>query len=274
MTTSTDQTYELHPLCTLWPQMPEDEFEDLVDSIREVGLLEPITLYKGQVLDGGHRYRACLQAEVTPQFIDFDGEAPGAYVAAKNGHRRHLSAKQRALAVIEATAWKKRDGDVVIPEALSEEEEPEVLSVSDQANLAGVSETEIYRARRSLADPPPIDKAPELPDGAKAEEPKPAKKKPTIELEEAREAIFELENERDELRREVESRRRVEEEGEEDELGRLHTEIKALQVSRDGYQSELAELKKTHKRVEGQLKSARAAAAKGEWERVSTILGA
>ena len=43
---------EAHPLATLFRMMTDDELESLKGSIRENGLLEPIRLYQGKILDG------------------------------------------------------------------------------------------------------------------------------------------------------------------------------------------------------------------------------
>ena len=59
----------LHPLCTLFPRMAGDEFAALVADIRTHGLRQPIVLHEGMVLDGGNRYRACLDAGVVPVFV-------------------------------------------------------------------------------------------------------------------------------------------------------------------------------------------------------------
>lgn len=43
--------YETHPLADLIPQMSAEEYEGLRDDIREHGLLEPVTLFEGKILD-------------------------------------------------------------------------------------------------------------------------------------------------------------------------------------------------------------------------------
>lgn len=100
-------TYELHPLCTLFPRVDGAEFDALVSDIRANGLRQPIVLHGGMILDGGNRYRACQKAGVEPEFIDFDGDNIVSFVLSANLHRRHLSAGQQAAIVASAQDWAK-----------------------------------------------------------------------------------------------------------------------------------------------------------------------
>jgi hypothetical protein len=96
---------ELHPLCTLFPRMVGDEYAALVADIAAHGLRQPITLFDGMVLDGGNRYRACLDAGVPPRIVEFVGSSPVAFVLSNNLHRRHLSPGQQAAIVASAQEW-------------------------------------------------------------------------------------------------------------------------------------------------------------------------
>ncbi|MCX6917169.1 MAG: ParB N-terminal domain-containing protein, partial [Verrucomicrobia bacterium] len=57
-----------HPLADLFPPMTADEMASLVEDIKAHGLAQPIVTHEGAILDGRHRYQACLQAGVEPQF--------------------------------------------------------------------------------------------------------------------------------------------------------------------------------------------------------------
>lgn len=107
-------TYELHPLCTLFPRVTGAEFDALVDDIRANGLRQPIVLHGGMILDGGNRYRACLEAGIEPVFTEFVLGNAVSFVLSANLHRRHLSAGQQAAIVASAQDWAKaqtRGGD-------------------------------------------------------------------------------------------------------------------------------------------------------------------
>lgn len=87
-----------HQLASIFPLMRGAEYEALVGDIRENGLLEPIVLYDGQVLDGRNRQRACLDAGVPLRTITYDGDDPLSFVLSQNLERRQLNESQRAMA--------------------------------------------------------------------------------------------------------------------------------------------------------------------------------
>lgn len=91
--------YEQHPLALeLMPGgMDDEEFGVFSEDIEARGLIYPITLYEGKVLDGWHRYRACLKTGTALKTIEYKGDDPAGYIAACNIHRRRLSSLQRAL---------------------------------------------------------------------------------------------------------------------------------------------------------------------------------
>jgi hypothetical protein len=62
---SADMTAKpFHPLADLLPLLQGAEFDRLVADIAEQGLLNAITLYQGQILDGRNRERACRAAAI------------------------------------------------------------------------------------------------------------------------------------------------------------------------------------------------------------------
>ncbi|WP_460902472.1 ParB N-terminal domain-containing protein [Paraburkholderia jirisanensis] len=98
---------ELHPLCTLFPRLEGVEFEALKADIEANGQLQPIVVHDGMILDGGNRYRACVEIGVEPQTVerDFEGHDLLSYVLSVNLHRRHLTQGQHAAIVSAATNW-------------------------------------------------------------------------------------------------------------------------------------------------------------------------
>lgn len=95
-----------HPLSAAFPGMTEDEFEQLTVDIEANGQREPIIVHEGLVLDGWHRYRACAALGIEAKRFTFaaDGD-PVSFVLSQNLHRRHLTASQRAIAVVACKEW-------------------------------------------------------------------------------------------------------------------------------------------------------------------------
>jgi len=90
-----------HPLSAAWPPMPDDEFQLLVDSIDDLGVLNPITIADGMVLDGWNRYRAATQLLMPCPQVHFDESMDIVkFVDAQNDSRRHITKSQRAAAVV------------------------------------------------------------------------------------------------------------------------------------------------------------------------------
>ena len=121
---------EFHPAAALFPLMDVDgaEFGELVDDIREHGLVQPIVRFEGKILDGRNRYRAYQHAGDEPSYVEWHGESPTAYVISLNLHRRHLTDGQRAAIAVEAMERfeeeareaQKRAGTVRTSQALDE----------------------------------------------------------------------------------------------------------------------------------------------------------
>lgn len=90
---------QFHPAASLFPMLPDAELSALAESIKAHGLLEPIKVHDGKIIDGRNRMTACTLAGVQPQFqpAPING-SPADYVFAVNDKRRHLTEGARALA--------------------------------------------------------------------------------------------------------------------------------------------------------------------------------
>lgn len=100
-----------HPLSAAFPAMSAEDFAALVDDVRANGQRDPIMLHEGMVLDGWHRYQACLQIGAKPQKFDFAaGKDPVAFVLSQNLHRRHLTPSQRAAAIVACSDYGQHGG--------------------------------------------------------------------------------------------------------------------------------------------------------------------
>ena len=101
-----------HPVADIFPLNANGpEFEEFVEDIKDrKGLLHPIVLHDGKILDGRRRYRACQQAKVSPRFVVWDGKGlPVDYVFSANVHRRHLNPSQLAVVATNALPFYQKD---------------------------------------------------------------------------------------------------------------------------------------------------------------------
>jgi ParB-like nuclease domain len=96
---------EPYPLAAIFPELPAEELRQLAQDIKERGQIEPIILYKGLILDGRNRYKACQMVGVKPRFEEFNPKAakrsPEEFVLSLNLRRRHLSTGQKAAIALE-----------------------------------------------------------------------------------------------------------------------------------------------------------------------------
>jgi len=87
---------EIHAAANAFPMMDGNRFEELLQDISDHGLIESITVFDGQILDGRNRFKACEHLGIEPRYTSYDGD-PWQYAWSKNGQRRDLIAEQRYL---------------------------------------------------------------------------------------------------------------------------------------------------------------------------------
>ena len=97
----TTKMYKFHELSSYLPLLEDEEFDALVEDIREFGQIEPIVLYEGAILDGRNRYRACKKLGIEVKATEWKpsettGITPLQYVISTNIMRRHLNTAQRS----------------------------------------------------------------------------------------------------------------------------------------------------------------------------------
>jgi len=127
-------TYPSHPAASLFPMMPEDELEALAADMQTQGLIVPIVLHEGMVLDGRNRLAACDLAGVEPSFVEWHGVGdPTAWVVSQNLHRRHLSESQRAMIASRLAKLKPGDNQHRPIGLTSQSEASEMLNVSGRS---------------------------------------------------------------------------------------------------------------------------------------------
>lgn len=167
---------KIHPDAMVFPNMGDEEFARFADGVEANGLLEPITLLKGAILDGRHRHRACAERGVEPRYVEWDASCeitPLEWVISKNLHRRQLTVSQRAALAAElkerlAEAGRKRmstAGRSSAPGRPAKKGSPEAANLSkktarDSAVIAGqqfgVGKESVKSAARVRAEDPEL----------------------------------------------------------------------------------------------------------------------
>ena len=100
-----------HALSDVFPRMKEAKYEGLVLSIRTNGFNEDlggkiIKSADGHIVDGYHRYRACVELGIDPEpyvrVLENDTELAeiANQIVAANAQRRHLSAAAEAMSML------------------------------------------------------------------------------------------------------------------------------------------------------------------------------
>jgi hypothetical protein len=146
------KTFEQHPLSSAFPPMSPEAFKDLIDDIDQNGVREKIVVYEGKILDGWHRYSACLELNVLkPPMVEFEGDNPKVFVLSKNLHRRHMTPSERAMAVatiIGSDGWESGTGGRP-SKAILKERGNKINTVSRAADLADVSRRVMKGAKKA-----------------------------------------------------------------------------------------------------------------------------
>ena len=142
-----------HPLSALWGDMPEDQYREFVAGIEKRHIRQMIMTLDDKVLDGWHRYKACLELGIEPFFTEYARDDPVGYVIAQNANRRHLTPGQRTACIDACYQW--RDGGMQPGQGRDEDGRftggapgsPPVPTVEDIAAEAGVSERTVQQVR-------------------------------------------------------------------------------------------------------------------------------
>jgi len=170
---------ERHPLSAEYADLPDAVFRQMVDAIREHGIVDrSVTLHEGMILDGWQFHRACIAAGVRPDYVDVSDLliAPEVYVAIKNDLRRHETPQQaerriaaRRQRVAEARAEGKSLRTIAEGEGVDEKQVRRDLdAVADEKPGADMSAPEPTEPE---ADQPPAPPEPKPAAKPKAEPP-------------------------------------------------------------------------------------------------------
>jgi ParB-like nuclease domain len=130
----------IHPYAEKFPMLPNEELEELAESIRANGLRNPIVVTPdGLILDGRNRYAACERAGITPDTIVYEGDDLAEFVIDANVARRNMStgARVMATALVLAADGRRSDGRWVYG-ALESHESVQSRSFAVRLREAGI----------------------------------------------------------------------------------------------------------------------------------------
>ena len=144
----TPVTIKPHPLAAIFPELPPEELNQLVRDIRERGQLEPIIVYKGLILDGQNRYKACKIVGIKPRIEEFDAKlakrSPEEFVLSRNLRRRHLSGGQKAAIALDWSERMEFSPKVEKTKVLGRPKGP----IPDAARQIGINEQRVFEVRQ------------------------------------------------------------------------------------------------------------------------------
>lgn len=141
-----------HPAAALFPLVPDAELRELVEDIRAHGVRQPVVTYRGELLDGRNRIRACDLIGFDPPSVEYEGSDPVGFVISANLRRRHMDDGQRAMVAARLANLKsgqRADQAAQICAGVDSGSEalPPVVTQTQAADLLGVSRRSVQHAR-------------------------------------------------------------------------------------------------------------------------------
>ena len=151
--------FPISSLALIFPDMTSQENDEMAESVLRLGLLDPMTVWRREIIDGRRRQAACDEAGVEHRYEFLaDYADPRDFVVAKNIRRRQMSKSQAAAVAYEISQWSP-------PEQTEEQGEEKSANLrifrrmtqEDAAALVGVSPRLVSYASNVLsADSPAV----------------------------------------------------------------------------------------------------------------------
>lgn len=158
--------YRPHEYAELFPLMQPDAFVSLKADISKNGLLMPVVVLDGKILDGRNRFKACQEVGVSPAFETYQGNDPLGYVISVNKERRHLTPSQKAacavncLPLLEIEAKKRQlrtaENRNLVNQKIDEQEQvhKQPQSLDQAADLFGTNRQYVADAKKIQKESP------------------------------------------------------------------------------------------------------------------------
>lgn len=122
----------VHQAAEVFPMLSPDELQELAEDIAANGLVHPLVVKDGVLIDGRNRREACRIAKVQPKTMELNGQDPVAYILSSNISRRHMTKGQRAMAVAMIAPGPEKGGrgkTVRLPDGLNKQRVSEARAV-------------------------------------------------------------------------------------------------------------------------------------------------
>lgn len=146
---------EQHPLSAAFPAMDAEEFLELSDSIKAIGVQNPITIFEGKIIDGWHRYRAALSLDMHCPHVELDPEVnPQEFVIAQNSARRHITKGQMSIAATAVYKWQPVGANQHMTGRVDTEYQPS-KTTAEMAAIVGVHSHTIRQAKVVISQAEP-----------------------------------------------------------------------------------------------------------------------
>jgi hypothetical protein len=158
---------KIHRLAKYFPLLEGEEFDQMVEDIRENGQNDIITMVGDEILDGVNRWRVCDKLGIEPKTKQLpSGKDPLKFVISENIRRRQLDKSQKAALAVEMLPEFEKEAKEHLregairgnispvragrhePEARDYSSEQERTSASMAARAVGASGRNVSKAKR------------------------------------------------------------------------------------------------------------------------------
>ena len=163
---NSQEIVKYHPIADVWPMMQEDQLQELAADIKKNGLIQPVWLYQGMILDGRNRWAACKIAGVDPKTKEYTGDEPTCFAVSLNDRRRHMNKGSLAAVAAElepffaedarrryeATVGRPKKSVAILPQVI--ERQPKARE--EAARVHGVSPRYVQDAKKIMVESPEV----------------------------------------------------------------------------------------------------------------------
>jgi hypothetical protein len=153
--------FKIHPAADLFPMMTPSRLDEMAQDIGANGQRFPVMIWRGQVIDGRNRLKACELAGQNPwtQKCDKDfasEEQVIRYIISVNLQRRNLSTSVRAALAVELLPMLKEEAKERQRQGIQKIEDPKAkgAAVEKAAEITGTNRQYVHDAAKLKDEAP------------------------------------------------------------------------------------------------------------------------